>query len=1486
MKKKSKTVIEKKSAGFFGGVKPLPISKVKNTTETDQRELYKYILKYEAIYEVFEIEEAFFQFLKIERRSNPMEFIRECEKFPKYQKDEKKLFILKKLVNTFIFPNSEKELNISQQTRTKFILKLTSAGQLETKNWDEKPIWKMKNEPLEEIFKEIKLEVLQLLKVQEYTKFMECPLWKHIENDYHHNEQVCVKMRIFDVVEQESSDKKWKRKNEQDEKKDKKKLFHFMSKEARKKKVESQSIPEANNTDDRKSLNFLQKISDLGTYIKDSPRKLSDVRNSFRSNSFLRTNSSNNLAPLEKRSSRIGQFIKEKLTGRESTMREVDSSSDSDGEIEVIDIPTVKKDSIYFLIMNQSLLYLHQNGIFTEGIFRKSGSDKSINHFIRKCQKIFKSVKITKKSKIDFTAEIELIKDVHNIAGLVITSLQDLSEPLITYDLYKNFLEVDDIKQEKEKIERLKIIFFDFLPKENRESFDLLLSLLHQITSNHSMTLMDPENLSIVFTPIIFKSEETSKNASLFMEHLPVCQKIMKTIISCFKDIFEKNYLNTDPNVIDTSSLQQILEAKKLKQERMKQEEEQNKKLKQEKEKLELERKLQDEKEKKIEVEKKKRESAKSNSASDSETKKLNRKSQKTADDSATDSDDSDGKPKMKIVKKPIKQQQLDDDESELEKKYSSLSLPPPPEDHKEIDDVQKSPLKKSNRDDSDSDLEYLPTEENDLEKKFSIMSLPPPPPDEEEEEEPMEHNEPVIPIIVEKEEQSHQPIIVPSKIRIDTSSNEELPIEKSVVEMKIETSDENIKKESMKEKPVIKSDSSTDSEDEKKTNKSVVQKKVDTSSDSEDDKPKSIKKSIKKADSSSTDSEDEKPKVKIMKKPIQKKDDTSSEDEKPKKSPIKKKPIKKADSSSTDSEDEKPKVKIMKKPIQKKDDTSSEDEKPKKLVKKPVKKPIDTSSEDDKPKMIKKPIKKADSSSTDSEDEKPKRIPIKKKPIKKYSSSSSEDEKPKKKLISKRRKDSSSSEEEDVKSTIVDEKTDKLIEEARLKEQKKLLMDEEYDEEIEHEQDFEKASKYLAEGIEFVKQKKWEEAVDKFSSAIDFNENLKEAYFNRGLLNYNAERHLNAVMDMYKVISIDPNMNKAYSVRALSLKKLGKYELAIEDFLKSFEKDNIVNNFMSIGVCYDKVNKPDEAINAYTKFIKETEKEEEEEMSSITRKNLIFVYCNRGLDFCQRNKFSESLDDYTNAIKLCKDEDQIREIKALRSKSHKLFGNEEKAKEDLKQSLSDIEHYNNGLELVQKKDYEKAHECFSNAIEMNSENLNYYFARSVCSKNLKKNDEAIEDLLIAMKIDSEVPKVLQSLGKLYREKGKLSNALKIFGKLIEVSPSSNAYFFRADILSEVDGKEEEALMDYTNAIKLDKNMFKAYYNRGLIYFHSKRYEKAIHDFDKAIEIDEDSNCYVDRGLSYYNLKDVDTAVKDFKKASKLGDQRGKAILRDLKIEL
>jgi len=85
------------------------------------------------------------------------------------------------------------------------------------------------------------------------------------------------------------------------------------------------------------------------------------------------------------------------------------------------------------------------------------------------------------------------------------------------------------------------------------------------------------------------------------------------------------------------------------------------------------------------------------------------------------------------------------------------------------------------------------------------------------------------------------------------------------------------------------------------------------------------------------------------------------------------------------------------------------------------------------------------------------------------------------------------------------------------------------------------------------------------------------------------------------------------------------------------------------------------------------------------------------------------------------------------------------------------------------------------------------------------------------------------------------------------------------------EGRYDEAIAEYNKAIEIDQNFTNAYINRGYDYLKKKQYDPAITDYTKAIELDpEYAKSYNGRGTAYMYIKRFNSAVLDFNKAIEL----------------
>ena len=123
-----------------------------------------------------------------------------------------------------------------------------------------------------------------------------------------------------------------------------------------------------------------------------------------------------------------------------------------------------------------------------------------------------------------------------------------------------------------------------------------------------------------------------------------------------------------------------------------------------------------------------------------------------------------------------------------------------------------------------------------------------------------------------------------------------------------------------------------------------------------------------------------------------------------------------------------------------------------------------------------------------------------------------------------------------------------------------------------------------------------------------------------------------------------------------------------------------------------------------------------------------------------------------------------------------------------------------------------------------------------------------------------------------YYRNEKLS-AIQLYSAALSVRPFLGLYNNRGNAYNDL-GQTERAIEDYDKAIELNPEDATAYCNRGAAYAKLGQTERAIEDFDKAIELNpEDAAAYYNRGNAYDDLGQTERAIEDFDKAIELNPE-------------
>ena len=149
---------------------------------------------------------------------------------------------------------------------------------------------------------------------------------------------------------------------------------------------------------------------------------------------------------------------------------------------------------------------------------------------------------------------------------------------------------------------------------------------------------------------------------------------------------------------------------------------------------------------------------------------------------------------------------------------------------------------------------------------------------------------------------------------------------------------------------------------------------------------------------------------------------------------------------------------------------------------------------------------------------------------------------------------------------------------------------------------------------------------------------------------------------------------------------------------------------------------------------------------------------------------------------------------------------------------------------------------------------------------------EKIAEEMIQQRPDSFVG--YERLGSAALRLGDHSKAIIYLQKAIEICPPTSG---AADIYNNRGlayagkGDFERAILDFEQAIELDPTYAKAYNNRGIIHVKNNALDPAVRDFDKAIELDPGyAQAYKNRGIAYKKKGNADQAIRDREKAVEL----------------
>ena len=394
---------------------------------------------------------------------------------------------------------------------------------------------------------------------------------------------------------------------------------------------------------------------------------------------------------------------------------------------------------------------------------------------------------------------------------------------------------------------------------------------------------------------------------------------------------------------------------------------------------------------------------------------------------------------------------------------------------------------------------------------------------------------------------------------------------------------------------------------------------------------------------------------------------------------------------------------------------------------------------------------------------------------------------------------------------------------------------------------------------------KQYEDAIKSLDEVLKLNPNHIKAMILKGncydFLDLNKES-----LEIYDNIIIKDNNNElAHHLKGQILLKQKEYEKALNEFniVINLNKKNLETYFY-IAICFNKLNKNNEAIEFYNKYINEilsTENEKNNENICIAYYNIGIIYLKQKKFKEAKNSFNKSLEFNTEFVKakialLCTEnlKDKIDDILSIIDESNKI--------ED--ENLYLIK----GNILFEQEKYEESKIIYQKILDKNSINED-----ANCLYKLNKKEEALEKYNQALNINKSNKNALFNKSLIILENGNFEESLKLLDEALKIK--SNIYILiQKGICFLKEEKFEEAISIFDEALSIDNKNIRAYLGKGQALFGLNKINESIEEYNKALLIDpNNSDVIISKANSLMRNDSKEEALNLYKKGIDLNKE-------------
>ncbi|KAM9971524.1 hypothetical protein ACTFIW_011503 [Dictyostelium discoideum] len=389
----------------------------------------------------------------------------------------------------------------------------------------------------------------------------------------------------------------------------------------------------------------------------------------------------------------------------------------------------------------------------------------------------------------------------------------------------------------------------------------------------------------------------------------------------------------------------------------------------------------------------------------------------------------------------------------------------------------------------------------------------------------------------------------------------------------------------------------------------------------------------------------------------------------------------------------------------------------------------------------------------------------------------------------------------------------------------------------------------YQIQSIEYYNNEKYVECMNILNKLIELNTNDIIALCNRATCNYKLELYKHCIKDCEIILCKEPNNKIALLRKAKALKQLSNYDIELVNSLR--KKAN--NSWGYLSVTIDD-NDDDNYININNNNNKN--KNVSIPSPKTTTTSSIFISTSPPLSQQSQQQF------HTMTIR--EQQQQQQQQQFLQEQQMLIY--QEQQQQFLQEQQEMIDDLLSSPPLSLSEIHQKQH------IQGDGNNIGEEEDEEGEGGIIVKSDSMEELNKLLEQLSTENIATLISQGNTFVNAGQYEEAIELFTMIIDNNPLVPSLYLGRGTSNAFLGQLNEAINDFSRAIELDNTSSDAYKRRGQSKVAKSMEQEALEDFNQAVAFDkeDDYDIYYNRGLLHYQMRNYERALKDFKKVTSI----------------